>query len=171
MKTTTIHSSALSVVLAAAATLTWLGCTNNTGTTQAPPPAGQTKGAVDTIASDEIDDHTRARFLEDEWGIKIEFATLSAGGYMVDFRFRILDIGKAQPILDRRVKPYLVDQASGAKFAVPNPPKVGQLRSGGNIKDGKICFIYFANPGRYVQSGNKVTVVIGDFEARDIVVQ
>ena len=117
------------------------------------------------------DQDSSADLLANQWGIKIEFATLSAGGYMVDFRFRVLDATKAQPILDRTIKPYLVDQSTGAKFAVPTPPKVGQLRSGGNITDGTVCFVYFANPSRYVKSGNKVTVVIGDFEARDIVVE
>lgn len=109
--------------------------------------------------------------LEDKWGIKMEFATLSASGYMVDVRFRILDPAKAAPLLDRRVKPVLVDQASGATFAVPAPPKVGQLRSGGNVKQGTVCFVYFANPGRYVKAGNKITLEIGDFQARGIVVQ
>jgi hypothetical protein len=90
---------------------------------------------------------------------------------MVDFRFRILDGAKAAPLLERSVKPYLVDQATGARFIVPAPPKVGQLRSGGRPRDGRVYFIYFANPGQYVKSGDKVTVAIGDFRARDIVVQ
>jgi hypothetical protein len=109
--------------------------------------------------------------LEEQWGIKIERAVLSAGGYMVDFRFRVLDTAKAAPILNRTTHPHLVDQATGAKFIVPNPPKIGQLRSGRTIKQGAAYFILFANPGKYIKSGNKVTVVVGDFQARDIVVQ
>ena len=108
--------------------------------------------------------------LENLWGIKVESAKLSAGGYMIDFRYRVLDTAKAAPILDRAAKPYLIDQASGATFAVPNPPKVGQLRSGKNIKEGTIYFIFFANPGKYIKSGNKVTIVIGDCKINDIVV-
>lgn len=107
---------------------------------------------------------------EDNWGIEVESARLSAGGYMVDFRFRVLDAAKAARIFDRKIMPHMIDQATGAKFIVPNPPKIGQLRSGGNIKEGKVYVIFFANPARYVKSGNKITVVVGDFKAEDIVV-
>lgn len=108
--------------------------------------------------------------LEAEWGIKIESARLSAGGYMVDFRFRVLDVAKAARIFDRKVMPQMIDQATGAKFIVPNPPKVGPLRSSGNIKEGRIYFIFFANPARYVKSGSKITVEVGKFKVQDIVV-
>jgi len=148
--------------------LMWAGCTasrENAGTVQ-PAPA-----ATGTAEASTRDDAVQVTDVEDRWGIKILGASLSAGGYMVDFRFRVLDSAKVAPLLARDVRPHLVDQATGARFIVPTPPKVGQLRSGGSAREGKTHFIFFANPGRYVKSGNKVTVVIGDFEARDIVVQ
>ncbi|MHC4353304.1 MAG: hypothetical protein ACYS0H_11370 [Planctomycetota bacterium] len=89
---------------------------------------------------------------------------------MVDFRFRVLNADKAAKLFDRRIMPHMIDQATGAKFIVPSPPKVGQLRSGGNIKEDRIYFIFFANPAKYVKSGNKITIVVGDFKAEDIVV-
>lgn len=116
-------------------------------------------------------DDSSADLLEEQWGIKVERTMLSAGGYMVDFRFRVLDAAKARPILDRRTNPYLIDQATGAQFIVPSPPKIGQLRSGKTIREGAVYAILFANPGKYMKSGNKVTVVVGDFQARDIVIQ
>lgn len=79
--------------------------------------------------------------LEEDWGIKIESARLSAGGYMIDFRFRVLDAEKAAQIFDRKIMPQMIDQATGARFIVPSPPKVGQLRSGGNIKEDRIYFM------------------------------
>ncbi|MEW6101504.1 MAG: hypothetical protein AB1481_04345 [Candidatus Omnitrophota bacterium] len=109
-----------------------------------------------------------------EWGIAVEGARLSAGGYMVDFRYRILDPDKAEKITGPKVKPYIIDQASGAKFIVPTPPKVGSLKQssrGGKPKLGKTYFMIFANPGQYIKAGNKITVVAGDFQAKDIVVQ
>lgn len=108
--------------------------------------------------------------LEEDWGIKVESTTLSAGDYMIDFRFRVLDAAKAAQIFDRRIMPQMIDQATGATFIVPSPPKVGQLRSGGNIKEGKIYYIFFANPAKYVKSGSKITIEIGDFKIQDIVV-
>jgi hypothetical protein len=127
--------------------------------------------AEQTAKADKPDSKLQENMLRENWGIKVESTRLSAGGYMVDFRYRVLDADKAAPILDRKVKPYLVDQASGATFIVPNPPKVGQLRSGKNIKEDKIYFIFFANPGRYIKSGNKVTVAIGDCKIQNLTVQ
>lgn len=109
--------------------------------------------------------------LKENWGIEVDSARLSAGGYMIDFRYRVVDAVKAAPILDRSVKPYMVDQASGATFIVPAPPKVGQLRSGKIIKEGRNYFIMFANPAQYVKPGNMIAVVIGECEIKDIVVQ
>jgi hypothetical protein len=107
---------------------------------------------------------------DDEWGIQIEAIRLSAGGYMLDFRYRVIDPGKAQALFDRKEKPYLIDQASGAKFIVPSPPKVGPLRTSNPPQSGRTYFILFANPGQYIKQGNKVTVVIGDFKVEDLTV-
>jgi hypothetical protein len=145
-----------------------VGCANNCDKAVTAQPTFYSEGAKKPA---EQDGQPQYLLLEEQYGIKVESARLSAGGYMIDFRYRVLDAAKAAPILDRAAKPYLIDQATGAKFIVPNPPKVGQLRSGKSIKEGKIYFIFFANPARYVKSGNKVTVVIGDCEIKDIVVQ
>ena len=109
--------------------------------------------------------------LEKDWGVRVESIHLSAAGYMIDFRYHVLDAKKAKPLFDPLTKPYLIDQNSGAVFAVPVPPKVGQLRNVKNVKEGKTYFVFFANPGNYVKAGNRVTVVIGDFRAENLVVQ
>lgn len=108
--------------------------------------------------------------LEEKWGIRIISLRQSAAGYMLDFRYRVLDPKKAAPIFDRQTKPYLIDQASGEKFRVPSSPKVGPLRSSNMPKADRVYGILFGNPGRFVQQGNKVTVVIGDFKAKNLVV-
>jgi len=109
---------------------------------------------------------------ENKWGVNVESIRLSSAGYMLDFRYRILDPEKAAPLLSRKVKPHLVAQESGAKLIVPTPPKVGSLRqkSYQPVPD-KVYFILFSNPGRLVKPGEKVTVVIGDFRAEDLAVQ
>ena len=90
---------------------------------------------------------------------------------MLDFRYRVLDPEKALPLFDRKIKPHLVDEATGAVFAVPEPPKVGALRSTRKPQPGKNYFVMFANPGGYVKKNSKVSVVIGDFRAENLVVQ
>jgi hypothetical protein len=106
--------------------------------------------------------------LEDRWGVRPVSLRYSADGHMLDFRFRIVDPAKAQPLVDRRLTPHLTDEATGTRLAVPSSPKVGPLRQTnrfGPPKEGRIYFVLFANPGRLVKPGSKVTVVIGDFAA------
>ena len=109
--------------------------------------------------------------IEEIWGIEIMGIRQSAASYMLDFRYRVIDPEKAAPLFKRQIKPYLIDQASGAKFAVPNPPKTGPLRTTNPPQAGRTYFIIFANPGKFVKPGNKVTVVIGDFKAENLVVE
>jgi len=112
--------------------------------------------------------------IQDRWGIEIVAIRLSAAGQMLDFRYRIINPDKALPILDPKVKPYLIDQKSGARFVVPITPKVGSLRQtsrSGNPEVNRIYFILFGNPGGTVKLGDKVTVVVGDFRAENLIVQ
>jgi hypothetical protein len=112
--------------------------------------------------------------LAEQWGVEIIGVWRSAKGYMLDFRYRVLDPEKALPLLKRggNVRPYLIDQATGTQLFVPSSPKVGPLRQTTQEPTaGRVYYALFANPGAMVESGDKVTVVIGDFRAEDIVVQ
>lgn len=109
--------------------------------------------------------------MEEQWGVKVLAIRLSAEGYMLDFRYRVLNPEKAAPLFDRKIKPHLVDQATGATMAVPEPPKVGALRTTRKPQPDRTYFIMFANPGRHVQKGRMVTVVIGGFRAENLVVE
>lgn len=102
--------------------------------------------------------------IEDKLGIKIVGLRRSSAGYMLDFRYRLLNPAKAAQLLDRKLNPYLLDEATGARFSVPTAPKVGQLRptSRNKIIPGRNYYILFANPGRYLKAGSKVTLVAGD---------
>ncbi len=109
--------------------------------------------------------------LEERWGIRIESLRLTAGGYMLDFRYRVLDPAKAKPLAQRNVKPQLIDQASGAKLQVPVPPKVGALRNAGEPEAGKVYWMFFGNPGMFLKAGARVTVIIGEFRAENLLVE
>ncbi len=112
--------------------------------------------------------------LAEKWGVELRGIRLSAAGHMLDFRYRVLDPEKAREILDPKSKPYLIDEATGAKFIVPTPPKIGSLRNksrGTDVKASRTYFIIFANPGGYVKKGSKITVVVGDFRAEGLVVE
>ena len=108
--------------------------------------------------------------IEDKWGIRVERLKMTAAGYMVDFRFRVLDPKKAGELFRRDVRPYLVDQVSGAKLPVPASPKVGPLRTTNPPIADKVYFIEFGNRG-WVKTGTMVTVVVGDFKLENMIVQ
>jgi len=97
------------------------------------------------------------------WGVEIAGMRLASGGYMLEFRYRILDANKAQPLFDRKSRPILKDDASGFESVVPNPPTTGSLRSTYDAKAGRTYFMFFANPSHFVTAGKTVTVTIGDF--------
>jgi len=90
---------------------------------------------------------------------------------MLDFRFRVLDTAKAAPLFVRATKPYLLDPVSGATFQVPNPRRPDPSAPPTRRRRGWCYWMFFANPGRYLEPGASVTVVIGEFQAENLIVQ
>lgn len=128
---------------------------------------GASLGAQDPKEAPNSEKHN----FEDTWGVKILGIRLTAGGYMLDFRYRVIDAEKAAPLFSRKKNPYLIDQATGAKFIVPESPKVGAMRQTRPPVADRNYFIIFGNPAKYVKKGKSVTVVIGDFKATDLIVE
>jgi hypothetical protein len=105
-------------------------------------------------------------------GVKVVGLRLTSAGYMLDFRYRVTEPEKSPPLFDRSVVPYLIHEESGRKFAVPAPAKVGPLRATTRKPEaGRIYFIFFANPGRFVKEGERMTVVVGDHRFKNLTVQ
>lgn len=118
-------------------------------------------------------DEATAKELEEKWGVRLIGMRLGASGYMLDFRFYIIDEEKALPLFDHRIKPHIIAEKSNIKLPVPMAAKVGALRPtnrGKNIKAGKNYYMIFGNPDRHVKVGEMVTVVIGDFLVEHLVV-
>jgi hypothetical protein len=111
---------------------------------------------------------------EEQFGVALQGIRLSAAGHILDFRFRVLDADKALPLVDRTKKAFLVHQPTGAALAVPEAPTIGPLRQTekfGKPQQGRTYVVLFANAGKLVQPGDRVSVVIGDFRVSDLVVQ
>lgn len=111
--------------------------------------------------------------IETQLGIRVVGLRRSAAGYMLDFRYRLLDPVKASPLLDRKIRPYLLDETHGAQLRVPDAPKVGQLRptSRNNVIPGRTYYILFANPGRYLGPGSQATLIAGDVRIPHLTVE
>ena len=103
--------------------------------------------------------------------MKVDSVRTSAAGHVVDLRYRVLDAVKATSLFDHSLRPSLFDEASGLMLTVPSTPKTGPLRSSGKATEGRTCFILFSNPGGVVRCGSRVTLLLGDLEARGLVVE
>jgi hypothetical protein len=115
---------------------------------------------------------TPADQVEAKWGIQVSGLFLSAGGNMVDFRYKVVDPAKAAFLTRPDTKPELIKLDSGVKLIVPDTPKVGQLRQiVKNPVAGKMYFILFANTRQHVKSGDKVTIAAGDFKVENLTVE
>jgi hypothetical protein len=152
-------STTLALLAAGALALCLAGCsTTPTPATVAPVVAAQT-----APPSPEAD-----------FGIRVEALRLSAAGAMLDFRYRVLDPAKAAPLLDGRMKPYLLDEARGAKLGVPESPVLGRIRQtarNNKILTDRTYFIMFGNPGKALRSGDKVTLLLGELKLTGLQVQ
>jgi hypothetical protein len=110
-------------------------------------------------------------YIKRRWGVDVVGVRLVASDSMLEFRYKVLDVKKAEALNNKRWNPYLLDQASGAKLAVPTMEKIGQLRQTPPPIEGHVYWMVFANPGRMVKRGNRVNVVVGDFHADGLTVE
>lgn len=109
--------------------------------------------------------------LQEQWGIESHGIRLTAAGYMLDFRYRVVDAEKAAQLLDRRTKAYVLVEKSNARLGVPVSAKIGALRSSTkNVREERNYFIMFTNPGHHVQPGDQVSIVIGDMRTAALTV-
>jgi hypothetical protein len=108
---------------------------------------------------------------EQQWGIKIKSVRITAAGHMIDFRYRVIDPDKAAMLLRKQSKAYLVDQKTGTQLSVPRT-RIGPLRQT-TVKPipNRDYAMLFKNPMGLVKPGDKVTVVIGDFKAENLIVE
>lgn len=124
------------------------------------------------VIADEPASHPRKNtFMKREWGIEILYVRQTAAGYMLEFRYKVVDAEKAKPLFERQTKPILTHAESGAQLIVPTPAKTGALRNSNPPLDGHTYWMFFANPGKLVEPGQHVNIQIGDFLVEKLVVQ
>ena len=138
----------------------------------APAPAGSVPAPSEPSAAPPAPGAapTSAAELADTWGIEVVGLRRSAAGYMLDFRYKVLDPVKAAPLFVRANKPVAVHHATGARMQIHSPAKTGPLRPTNPPQAGRTYFMFFANAQGAVQAGDVVTVEIGPFAA-DVVVE
>lgn len=116
--------------------------------------------------------HPRAKtFMKRQWGVEVLFVRQASAGYMLEFRYKVLDPVKAAALFERQTKPVLRHGRSGATLIVPTPAKTGALRNSNPPLADHTYWMFFANPGKLVEPGDTVDIEIGDFVAAGLVVE
>ena len=114
---------------------------------------------------------SRSVWFRRTWGIEIVGVKPVASGYMLAFKYRVVDPAKAAPLNDRRHKAYVIDEATGTVLSVPAMENVGELRQGATPQADRIYFMVFGNPGRLVKPGGTVSIVAGEFRVDGLKVE
>lgn len=149
-----ISALALSSLLAAAGS----GCAGGPRVRPEPAAAAEPAGADEPSAAERL-------------GIEPLALRRLAYGNLLDFRYRVVDPERARRLFETDLKPVLVERDSGLRLTVPRPAKVGPLKSYGAMEAGRIHFILFANPGRRVEPGARVVLVLGEQRIEGLVVE
>jgi hypothetical protein len=103
--------------------------------------------------------------------LSIDSIRLTAAGHYVDLRYRVLDPARASEVLGPKVKPVLIDEATGRKMEVPMTAKLGSLRQTNGIqKPNRTYFVLFANTAP-IRPGSHVTAELGDLRFEHLTVQ
>jgi hypothetical protein len=136
------------------------------------PATGATRQVAPVkVGSDQRNWRNReSLYYKRNWGVEIIGVKPVSSGYMLEFRYRVLDPDKVKLLNDRKSKAYLRDEASGTVLAVPAMENVGELRSGSKPELNRIYFMIFGNPGKVVKSGSRVAVIVGDFHVDGLIV-
>ena len=104
------------------------------------------------------------------WGVEIIGVKPVASGFMLSFKYKVLDPEKAKLLNDRHTKAYLRDETTGNVLMVPAMENVGELRTGAAPQQDRVYFMIFGNPGQGVKSGSRVTVVAGTMVVENLIV-
>ncbi len=101
--------------------------------------------------------------LEKDWGIQPVFLRITGGGYMIEFRYKVIDTQKALVLSANKIFPSMLSMKSKAKLAVPYSSTVGYLKSNRKfLKQDRNYIVLFANENRHMLPGDQVKIQIGD---------
>lgn len=105
--------------------------------------------------------------LEDRFGLRLALVGLTAGGGILDLRFRVVDPVKAAAVFEDHERfPALIAEADGTTLRV-DPMSVHL----GNLAENTLVYIHYPNARNAVEPGSNVTLVIGDVRVEHLPVQ
>jgi hypothetical protein len=110
--------------------------------------------------------------MAEKLGIEIKALQVGVDGTRLALRYRVLDSERATALTNWMNQAQLFD-SNGQSLLLPISPSPAPLRreSGQQLKADRIYTHFFPNPARSVKPGDKVTLVIGNLRAENLVVQ
>jgi len=107
--------------------------------------------------------------VEAAFGIRVEKVKLAAGGYFLDFRYRVLDQAKASDLLHPGDDSYLMPEKAAVRLEAIQVPSAASSKL--EDRDTGVAVAFFDNPGQLIKRGDRVTLVLGRFKASGLTVQ
>lgn len=96
--------------------------------------------------------------LRERWGIELTLVGVSAAGGMIDVRYKVVDTEKAKQMVgDPKNTISLIAERSGVELTTKTA-----LVPLEQVEQGRIYFLLFPNVRNAIETGDKVTLVIGD---------
>lgn len=122
------------------------------------PPAAPVAGAPEVISAGQ---------LEARYGLRVRLIGVSAGGGMIDFRLKIIDVDKSRDFMqDPAHLPRLIAVESDTTLPAP-----GGLDEDIPWEEGGILFFLVPNSGGAIRPGSPVSVDFGDVQLEPIIAQ
>jgi len=129
--------------------------------------------AVSACRSAGGEDEQSRRLAEDALGVRVLHVALTAGGGMVDVRYRVtnpekaalLGAGSHEITTPEEIanSPLLIDEASGYAVMEARLHQMGRVqKQRGAPQAGLTYFILFSNTGGLIKPGSKVALAVGD---------
>jgi hypothetical protein len=141
------------IVVTATVLAIWLPRRSNGSETTVPPQWARTAVTADG--------------LPERSGVQLVRVALTGGGGLLDLRFKVVDPSKAAALHDPRTPPALIDERTGL---VINQLLMDHSHTG-DFQAAVTYYLVFENTGGWVQRGGSVTVLLGDAQVENVVVQ
>ncbi|MEZ4866171.1 MAG: hypothetical protein R3C14_32945 [Caldilineaceae bacterium] len=126
------------------------------------PPASTTASAQPTTTV------VSAETLAERFGLQITLIGVTAGGGIVDLRYKILDKDKAEFMVgDPDNPPILIAEESGVTLTAPNQA----MKHHSELVEGRTQYRFYPNTNNAVRPGSPVSVVIGSIRLESIIAQ
>jgi hypothetical protein len=100
-------------------------------------------------------------------GVQVTEVAVSGDGGLIDLRYRVMDPDAAAALHDPSTPPAVVDERTGlvVHTLLMNHAHVGAFKAGVTY------YLVFDNPGNLLQSGQRVSVLLGNARLEHVVLQ